>query len=244
MISDALDDLLTEHFQPPTAPVGLAARAVRAAGEANEEGTRRLARLGVEASTRGVTRIGPGRSTPPGDRSARRHVEQAHGELAEYLAGQRTYFSVAVDLSALPAFQRQVLRAARTIPFGEARPYAWVAARAGSPRAVRAAGTALARNPVPLVVPCHRVLRSDGSLGGYSLIGPRVKRALLGLERRTPLLEGCTGTRVVCRLGCPHLARVRPEHRVVFATVADARSVGYRACRVCHPGRATQTGRR
>src|SRR5439155_456458 len=90
----------------------------------------------------------------------------------EYLGGRRAFFGVSVDLSTVPDFQRRVLEAARQIPFGEARPYAWVAAQIGRPRAVRAVGTALARNPVPLIVPCHRVWRSDGGLGPVRQAGP------------------------------------------------------------------------
>ena len=142
-----------------------------------------------------------------------------------------------VDLSETPPFQRQVLEAAREIPFGEARPYAWVAERIGNPRAVRAVGTALGRNPVPLIVPCHRVWRADGGLGGY-LFGEALKRRLFELERHTPVLEGSPATRIVCRVGCVNGRRSRPEDRVVFASVDDARSVGYRPCAVCKPAAA------
>ncbi|MFC7744118.1 methylated-DNA--[protein]-cysteine S-methyltransferase [Nocardiopsis composta] len=89
---------------------------------------------------------------------------------------------LAVDLSASTGFQADVLQAARTIPRGEVRPYAWIAELIGRPRAVRAVGTALATNPVPLVVPCHRVTRSDGTLGRY-IFGDRTKADLLALER-------------------------------------------------------------
>jgi methylphosphotriester-DNA--protein-cysteine methyltransferase len=64
-----------------------------------------------------------------------------------------------------------------------------------------------------------------------------VKERLLGLERTTPVLEGCTSTHIVCRVGCSHLQRVKPENRVVFASVEDARSVGYRPCQACRPAR-------
>jgi hypothetical protein len=87
---------------------------------------------------------------------------------------------------------------------------------------------------VPLIVPCHRVWRTDGGLGGY-LFGVALKRRLIDLERRTPVLEGSTSTRIVCRVGCVHGRHGRPENRVVFASVDDARSVGYRACKVCKP---------
>ncbi|WP_208114011.1 methylated-DNA--[protein]-cysteine S-methyltransferase [Actinomycetospora succinea] len=86
-----------------------------------------------------------------------------------------------VDLEGLSAFEHDVLAATRTIPLGQTRPYAWVAREAGSPRAVRAAGSVLARNPVPLLVPCHRVVRSDGSPGQY-LFGPETKQQLLSSE--------------------------------------------------------------
>jgi hypothetical protein len=78
------------------------------------------------------------------------------------------------------------------------------------------------------------VLKSDGGVGGY-IFGTRLKGRLLEIERTTPVLEGCTSTRVLCRVGCSQLRRTRPENRVVFASVDDARSVGYRPCRVCRP---------
>jgi O-6-methylguanine DNA methyltransferase len=127
-----------------------------------------------------------------------------------------------------------VLAAARRIPFGEVRPYAWVAQHIGHPRAVRAVGTALGRNPVPFIVPCHRVLQTGGGLGGY-LFGTDVKSRLLSLERTTPVYEGCTSTHIVCRVGCVHGRHMRPDNRVVFASVDDARSIGYRPCKVCKP---------
>jgi hypothetical protein len=102
---------------------------------------------------------------------------------------------------------------------------------------VRAVGTALGRNPVPLIVPCHRVWRTDGGLGGY-LFGIEVKRRMLALERTTPVFHGCTSTRIVCRVGCVHGRHMRPENRVVFGSGADARSVGYRPCKVCKPSAA------
>ena len=90
--------------------------------------------------------------------------------------------SRAWDLSRLTSFQQRVLRATAGIPPGEVRTYGQIAAAAGAPGAARAAGTALARNPVPLLIPCHRVVRSDGAVGAYSGGGPAVKRRLLGAE--------------------------------------------------------------
>lgn len=88
---------------------------------------------------------------------------------------------LAVDLRELGEFQESVLLAARTIPVGQVRPYAWIAAEIGRPRAVRAVGTALATNPVPLVIPCHRVIRTDGQVGQY-IFGPETKLRLLRAE--------------------------------------------------------------
>jgi methylated-DNA-[protein]-cysteine S-methyltransferase len=102
-------------------------------------------------------------------------------ELGEYFAGRRRSFEVPLDLRLAQGFRRQVLGRLRDIPYGSTRSYAAVAASAGNPRAVRAVGTACATNPVPIVVPCHRVVRSDGTAGGY-LGGPETKAFLLRLE--------------------------------------------------------------
>jgi len=236
-----LDEILADHFRPAPLPAGLAGRVARGAAARGDALARLLAGLAVRATPRGVALIRPGRQPREETAAARRLVDRTRDELGEYLAGQRTFFSVPVDLSAVPDFQRHVLSAAGRIPYGEARPYAWIATQVRSPRAVRAVGTALGRNPVPLVLPCHRVLRSDGSAGGY-IFGLGVKRRLLELERVTPVLEGCARTRILCRPGCPHGKRMGPEQRVVFASVADARSVGYRPCRVCRPADAVGAG--
>lgn len=232
-----LDRILGAFFAPTPVPDGFARRVLSEAPSARDA-DRLLARLAVHATARGVSlvRRGGGADRAEGA-AARRWVERARLELGEYLAGKRSFFSVAVDLTGVPEFQRDVLRAAQDIPFGEARPYAWVARKIGRPRAVRAVGTALGKNPVPLIVPCHRVLRTDGAAGGY-IFGTRVKQDLLSLERVTPALEGCTSTRIVCRVGCVHGRRMRPDNRVVFASVDDACSVGYRPCRVCKPAAA------
>lgn len=107
-----------------------------------------------------------------------RPVEVGPDDLAAALRGE---VAPRLDLAGLSGFARAVLAATARIPAGEVRPYGWVAQAAGHPRAVRAAGTVLARNPVPLLVPCHRVVRGDGSLGQY-LFGPARKAALLRAE--------------------------------------------------------------
>jgi O-6-methylguanine DNA methyltransferase len=231
---DRVDDMLAAHFGVDPAPAGLASQIFKRIRDVGREARQLLDEIRISATDNGVCLIRAEPLAPPSSARAKRLMEQARVELAEYVEGNRTFFSVPVDLSAAPPFQRNVLAAAQRIPFGETRAYAWIARQIGHPRAVRAVGTALGRNPVPLIVPCHRVLRSDGGVGGY-LFGTRLKDFLLELERTTPLLEGCTTTRIVCRVGCIHGRHMRPENRVVFASVADAHSIGYRSCKACRP---------
>ncbi|GAB4100883.1 methylated-DNA--[protein]-cysteine S-methyltransferase [Sinomonas halotolerans] len=105
----------------------------------------------------------------------------ASRQIEEYFAGRRHAFGLPLDLSLSSGFRRTVIQHLERIPFGRTESYTEVARAVGSPKAVRAVGTACATNPLPLVVPCHRVLRSDGSLGGY-LGGLEAKTALLSLE--------------------------------------------------------------
>lgn len=108
-------------------------------------------------------------------------LDPVRRELDEYFAGRRTEFATPIDWSHLAGFTRKVLRATARIGFGETSTYAGVASRAGSPRAMRAAGNALGANPMPVIVPCHRVLRTGGALGGYTG-GIERKEYLLRLE--------------------------------------------------------------
>lgn len=150
-----------------------------------------------------------------------------------------------LDLRGATDFQREVLEAVRGIPRGEVRPYSWVAARVGRPGAVRAVGSALAGNPVPLLVPCHRVTRADGEAGEY-VFGAAAKERLLRAEgvdldrlRRLArdrvfyLASDTTG--VVCLPTCHNARRITPAHRHGFRTLAEAGSAGYRPCRTCRP---------
>ena len=110
--------------------------------------------------------------------------------LGDYFAGRRVRFRVKLDLSGLTPFQRRVLEACAKIAYGKMATYGELARRIGRPGAARAVGRALARNPVPIVVPCHRVIAADGSLGGFSARpGVMLKRWLLELERSL-FLEG------------------------------------------------------
>lgn len=110
-------------------------------------------------------------------------LEEAEREMREYFAGERSRFELPVDLTELSEFERRVLEAARGIPFGEVVAYSDLARRIGKPKAARAVGNALGHNPVAIVVPCHRVVRRDGSLGGYTG-GVHYKRHLLRIEGR------------------------------------------------------------
>jgi len=108
-------------------------------------------------------------------------LAEAAGQLAEYATGQRAVFDLPLDLSLGTSFQQRVWQAARTIPYGQVVTYGELARMSGSPQAARAVGGALGSNPVPIVVPCHRVVAAKGALGGFSL-GLPLKRALLTLE--------------------------------------------------------------
>lgn len=151
-----------------------------------------------------------------------------------------------LDFSGLTEFQAAVLRKTAEIPNGQVRPYGWVAREIGSPGAVRAVGSALARNPVPVVVPCHRVVRSDGVLGNYSLGEPKNKRILLeaegldmdvydSLSQRGIRFTGSDTTDIFCNPTCHHARRTKAEHTVEFTSERDASDAGFRPCKVCRP---------
>jgi O-6-methylguanine DNA methyltransferase len=161
------------------------------------------------------------------------------------LAGDRRV-QIPLDLRGHTAFETDVWMKALEIPRGEVRPYGWIASEIGRPKAVRAVGTALGHNPVPLIVPCHRVVRSDGMLGQYSLGGPANKRALLAWEGLDP--DGMEGlakagvryigsdtTRIYCLPTCHNAKRISAKHRVLFRSAVAGGSAGYRACRECRP---------
>lgn len=154
-----------------------------------------------------------------------------------------------LDFSGLTEFSVAVLRKTAEIPGGQVRPYGWVAREIGKPGAVRAVGSALARNPVPVVVPCHRVVRSDGHLGNYSLGDPDNKRLLLEAEGldlveyqmlsdRGIRFTGSETTNIFCHPTCHHARRTSPGHTVEFRSEQLARSAGFRPCKVCRPAAA------
>lgn len=152
---------------------------------------------------------------------------------------------LAIDLDSLGEFQRKVLEKCAEIPPGEIRPYGWIAAEIGNPGATRAVGTALGRNPIPILIPCHRVVRSDGTIGKYAW-GTEMKRELLKSEGLDPNVIEATakkGTRVVgtettgiyCYPTCRHAKRSFARYRVEFRSPAAAEDEGYRACKICRP---------
>lgn len=156
---------------------------------------------------------------------------------------------VSVDLGGLTGFQRDVLEATRTIPRGEVRTYGWVAREIGRPGAVRAVGSALGHNPIPLVIPCHRVVQGDWRLGQYSGGGPDAKRRVLAFEgveagelealaRAGVRFHGSDTTRIFCVPTCRNARRVTAAHLVRFGSEAQARAAGYRPCKVCRPAAA------
>jgi methylated-DNA-[protein]-cysteine S-methyltransferase len=167
------DGLVDVAFAPVDSPIG---RLIAA-------GTRRgLVRLSFDSEDPDnvleelATRISPRILEAPA------RLDEVRRELDEYFDGQRNRFELEIDWNlASGDFSRRVLRAARRIPFGSVTTYSDMARRAGSPRAARAAGNALGSNPIPIVVPCHRVVHSGGGLGGYGG-GLDKKRFLLTLE--------------------------------------------------------------
>ncbi|GAC1657459.1 MAG: hypothetical protein NVS9B12_09540 [Vulcanimicrobiaceae bacterium] len=148
------------------------------------------------------------------------------------------------DLSHLTEFQRAVLEKARQIPRGQIRPYGWIAAEIGRPSAVRAVGTALAKNPVPYFIPCHRVVRSDGTIGAYALGSANKQRllesegvAVTELENRARAgvrFVGSRTTHIFCYPTCGS-RRIMEKHRLEFASAKEARGQSYRPCKLCRP---------
>jgi methylated-DNA-[protein]-cysteine S-methyltransferase len=110
-------------------------------------------------------------------------LDTTRRELEEYFSGGRRSFDIPIDWSLITGYARAVLEATSAIPYGGAMSYGEVSAAAGNPRGARATGNALGSNPIPIVIPCHRVLRSGGAIGGYTG-GLERKRFLLELERR------------------------------------------------------------
>jgi O-6-methylguanine DNA methyltransferase len=234
------DDVLVEvgladRMAPFPSPIGTLWIAWNGRGVAEVE----QAADGAEALARHEARSG--RRTIPAD-ALPAHLADA---VARRLAGERRV-RIPLDLRGRTEFEVAVWTKALEIPPGEVRPYGWIAAEIGRPKAVRAVGTALGHNPVPLIVPCHRVVRTDGTIGQYSLGGPGNKRTILAAEgldadaledaaRRGERLSGSTTTGIVCWPTCRHARRIQPRYRIAFRSLREAAAAGYRPCKVCRP---------
>ncbi|MFI5281737.1 MAG: methylated-DNA--[protein]-cysteine S-methyltransferase [Candidatus Dormibacterales bacterium] len=168
------------------------------------------------------------------------------GQIEAELRGNRR---MRFDLRGLTPFEQAVLRKTREIPRGQVRPYGWVAREIGHPAAVRAVGTALANNPIPYFIPCHRVVRTDGQIGNYGGGGPDAKRAILTLEgvqvsRLQELAhsgvryQGVRSTKVYCYPTCYHAKRANDRNVVPFRNEDAALAAGYRPCKHCRPAAA------
>lgn len=142
-----------------------------------------MGRVAIESDGDAITRFAFGPMRLGGMQRATALTNRASNEVLEYLAGKRTSFDVAVRAEG-SAFQRAVWDQISAIPYGETRTYAQIAQSLGRPGALQAVGQACGRNPVPLFIPCHRVVGANGKLGGYAF-GPAVKKFLLELEARS-----------------------------------------------------------
>lgn len=210
----------------------------------------RLGEVYVGVSEKGVRLVG--RATSPEEFSRRYRerferllswgTDEKTRRLAERvgaaLAGQGV--EVPADLSDTTPFQERVLRVVEGISRGQVRPYAWVAREAGSPKASRAVGTVMANNPVPLLIPCHRVIKNDGTTGSYAF-GAEEKVGLLegegvpvGELAGSPYLATPT-TGIFCHATCANARRIKSENRRHFRSAKAAVNAGFRPCEVCRP---------
>ena len=172
-------------------------------------------------------------------------VPRNYVNLVQKAASGKSFQRPSLYLDGLTPFEQETLLLLLRIPRGEVRPYSWLAREAGNPRAVRAVGTVMARNPVPLLLPCHRVVPALGGIGNYAF-GSGMKRALLQREG-VPLEEldslaqkgvrylGCKSTGIYCFPTCRDARRMKPENRLFFSTASRAVESGYRPCRHCKP---------
>ncbi len=213
----------------------------------NREGLSLAQRAVNETAFRLEARMRLGRPVVPGEPPER----LARGARA-WLTGEGQA-ELSFDLERLTPFERAVLMKAREIPRGEVRPYGWIAREIGRPGATRAVGTALARNPIPLFLPCHRVVRTDGHIGNYSMGGPEAKRAILtyeGVDVDTLEQLATTGARYIgnteshyyCYPTCHGARDTLPAHQVKFHNETQAHAAGYRPCDSCRPPEARLAG--
>ena len=183
--------------------------------------------------------------SPLGVKPRRGAIPRSSANAVQDAAAGRPFKPVAINLSGLSRFQIEVLTKLREVPRGEVRPYAWLAREVGRPEAVRAVGNTMARNPIPFLIPCHRVVPTTGGIGNYGY-GNALKRELL-LREGAPIDEieslGKKGVRyignriakVYCFPACPKMRHLKPTKRVQFANTDEAHHAGFQPCRRCRP---------
>lgn len=208
----------------------------------------------VAKSAVGISRVSREKSSAEFERAYRKRYarqirpasQPAPASLRKWVARGSGTRPPVFDLRGLSEFERAVLIKALEIPRGQVRPYAWIAKEIGAPRAVRAAGSALAHNPIPILIPCHRVVRSDGTIGRYSLGGDRYKRTILRAEGAHPeTIErlaasgvrflGNEKRRYFCYPTCGGIETLIKENRVQFHSEREALAAGYHPCGDCRP---------
>ncbi len=238
-----------------SAPEAVLERILSDSGDRYEQVETDLGRMWMGYNRRGITMVDPG-SQPArafediyekriGRRPHRTAVPAAYANAVRRAAEGTAVSNPPVDLSALSSFEQKVLLALRNIPRGEVRPYVWLAREVGRPAAVRAVGNTMARNPVPLLLPCHRVVPAGGGIGNYAF-GSALKRKLL-VKEGAPVEEiemlgrdgvryiGCKSTGIYCFPTCHDARRMKPQNRVPFRNAAEAGAAGYRPCLHCCP---------
>jgi O-6-methylguanine DNA methyltransferase len=204
----------------------------------NRLGVSAAARCGSAAEFEALFKRGVGRTLmaapPPAGLAAK---------IEDELSGKRT---MRFDLRGLTEFEQAVLRKTYQIPRGEVRPYGWVAREIRKPAAVRAVGSALAHNPIPYFIPCHRVVRTDGEIGNYGGGGPEAKKAILTMEgvrvarlqelaRGGVRYQGVKTTKIFCYPTCHTGKRALEKNIVWLHDEKSARAAGFRPCKVCRP---------
>ncbi len=245
-------DALTSR---PAAPGSVRTKVLREAGDLYGALDTELGRFWVAYSSRGIRMLlfNIGGGTEFEEAYCRRLHRRAHpaevpgryATLVRTAASGKASGPMPVDLSGLSTFERSVLEALQGIPLGEVRTYGWLAREAGRPAAIRAVGNAMARNPIPVLLPCHRVVPAEGGTGNYAF-GSDFKRALLSregvavhelekLRQRRIRYIGSDTTRIYCFPTCRAARRICETHRVPFQAAADAVAAGFHPCRLCRP---------
>jgi methylated-DNA-[protein]-cysteine S-methyltransferase len=214
-----------------------------------------IGKIWVGCSTHGISLISLGPNSPAEfesyyQRRLHRHVHQgvipkSYADAVRKAIAGKKGASVPLDLSALSSFERTILHCLEQIPLGEVRAYNWLAKECGRPKAVRAVGTVMARNPIPFLLPCHRVTPAGGGVGNYGY-GSALKRELLKKEG-VPVDEldllarsgirfiGCRSTNTYCYPVCRTARRIRIRDRVPLRTIEEAHQAGFHSCPHCRP---------